>query len=137
LFELADTMLCTEGLVTSLVGLSLTAEHHRGHGALYDAVNNGVVEVGRLRRAIIGLPLPRDRAARIVLAVEISVWLCPDAGTAEDCRRSRNPDCPSVWSVMSTKRDNPGSVDDLVVRPRESTAHDRRGDEAQRPRRML
>ena len=39
LFELADAVLCTDGPVTSLVGLSLAAEHRRGHGALYDAVN--------------------------------------------------------------------------------------------------
>ena len=70
LFELADAVLCTDGPVTSLVGLSLAAEHRRGHGALYDAVNSGVVEVDRLRRAVIGLPLPRDREGRIVLTVE-------------------------------------------------------------------
>ncbi|MEV0903213.1 NF041680 family putative transposase, partial [Actinoplanes sp. NPDC049802] len=80
----ADAVLCAEGPVTSLVELSMTAEHRRGHGALYDAVNNGVIEVGRLRRAIIGLPLPRDRAGRIVLAVDVSPWLRPDAATAED-----------------------------------------------------
>lgn len=84
LFELADAVLCTEGPVTSLVELSLTAEHRRGHGALDDAVNNGAVEVSRLRRAIIGLPLPRDRAGRIMLVVDVSSWLRPDAATAED-----------------------------------------------------
>jgi hypothetical protein len=59
LFELADSVLCTDGPVTSLVGLSLAAEHRRGHGASYDAVNSGVIEVDRLRRALAGLPLPR------------------------------------------------------------------------------
>jgi hypothetical protein len=83
LFELADAVLCTDGPVTSLVGLSLAAEHRRGHGALYDAVNSGVVEVDRLRRAVIGLPLPRDRDGRIVLTVDVSAWLRPDAATAE------------------------------------------------------
>jgi hypothetical protein len=38
LFELTDAVLCTDGPVTSLAELSLTAEHRRGHGALYDAV---------------------------------------------------------------------------------------------------
>ncbi|HET6481576.1 MAG TPA: transposase, partial [Actinoplanes sp.] len=38
LFELSDAQLCADGPVSSLVGLSLTAEHRRGHGALYDAV---------------------------------------------------------------------------------------------------
>lgn len=84
LFELSEAVLCTDGPVTSLVGLSLAAEHRRGHGALYDAVNNGVVEVDRLRRAVIGLPLPRDRDGRIVLTVDVSAWLRPDAATAAD-----------------------------------------------------
>jgi hypothetical protein len=57
LFELADAVLCTGGPVTSLVGLSLAAQHRRGHGALYDAVNSGVVEVDRL---------PVSRAAHAV-----------------------------------------------------------------------
>ncbi|MDM4723524.1 NF041680 family putative transposase [Micromonospora sp. WMMA1363] len=83
LFELTDSVLCTDGPVTSLVGLSLAAEHRRGHGALYDAVNSGVVEVDRLRRALVGLPLPRDRDGRIVLTVDVSPWLRPDAATAE------------------------------------------------------
>ncbi len=37
LFELTDAVLCAEGPVSTLVGLTLTAEHRRGHGALYDA----------------------------------------------------------------------------------------------------
>jgi hypothetical protein len=84
LFEVCDAVLCADGPVTSLVGLSLVVEHRRGHGALYDAVNAGVVEVGRLRRAVAGLPLPRDRAGRIVLAADVSAWLRPDAATAPD-----------------------------------------------------
>ena len=51
----------------SLVGLSLAPEHRRGHGALYDAVNAGRVQVDRLRRELAGLSLPRDGAGRIVL----------------------------------------------------------------------
>jgi hypothetical protein len=34
LFELADAVLCAEGPVKTLVGLSLAPEHRRGHGAL-------------------------------------------------------------------------------------------------------
>jgi hypothetical protein len=41
-----------------LVGLSLAPERRRGHGALYDAVNWGRVDIARLRRALAGLPLP-------------------------------------------------------------------------------
>jgi hypothetical protein len=49
LFELADAVLCAEGPVCTLAGLSLVPEHRRGHGALYDAVNAGRVEIARLR----------------------------------------------------------------------------------------
>jgi hypothetical protein len=59
LFELADAVLCAEGTVRTLAGLSLAAVHQRGHGALYDAVNCGQIAAGRLRRSLTGLPLPR------------------------------------------------------------------------------
>ena len=36
-----QTVLCAEGPVKTLVGLSLAPEHRRGHGALYDAVDHG------------------------------------------------------------------------------------------------
>lgn len=49
---------------------------------MYDAVSCGVVQVDRLRRALAGLALPRDRGGRIVLAVDVSAWLRPDAATA-------------------------------------------------------
>jgi hypothetical protein len=39
LFELTDAVLCAEGPVTSLVELTLLAEHRRGHGAMYDVLN--------------------------------------------------------------------------------------------------
>lgn len=84
LFELCDAVLCADGPVCSLVGLSLAAEHRRGHGALYDAVNAGRVQIDRLRRELAGLPLPRDSAGRIVLGVDVSNWLRPDAATAPD-----------------------------------------------------
>jgi hypothetical protein len=84
LFELTDAVLCTDGPVGSLVGLSLAAEHRRGHGALYDAVNAGRVEIDRLRWGLAGLALPRDRDGRIRLAVDVSPWLRPGAATAAD-----------------------------------------------------
>src|SRR5215813_11618287 len=67
LFELADAVLCAGGPVRVLAGLSLVPEHRRGHGALYDAVNAGRVEVARLRRA-----------------VDVSNWLRPDAATSPE-----------------------------------------------------
>jgi hypothetical protein len=84
LFELCDAVLCADGPVGSLVGLSLAVEHRRGHGALYDAVNAGRVQVDRLRRELAGLPLPRDGEGRIMLAVDVSNWLRPDAATAPE-----------------------------------------------------
>ena len=84
LFEVCEAVLCADGPVGSLVGLSLAAEHRRGHGALYDAVNAGRMRVERLRRELASLPLPRDGQGRIVLAVDVSNWLRSDAATAPD-----------------------------------------------------
>jgi DDE superfamily endonuclease len=82
LCELADAVLCAGGPVRSLAGLSLAAEHQRGHGALYDGVNHGRADTGRLRRCLAGLPLPRAADGRLMLAVDVSNWLRPDAATS-------------------------------------------------------
>jgi hypothetical protein len=82
LFELADAVLCADGPVKSLVGLSLAAEHRRGHGALYDGVNHGGLDVQRLRVALAGLPLPRCAGGRLVLAVDVTPWLGSGYGWA-------------------------------------------------------
>lgn len=82
LFELTDAVLCADGPVRSLVELSLAGEHRRGHGGLYAALNHGRVEVSRLRRAPTGLPLPRASDGRLVLAVDITSWLRPEAHTS-------------------------------------------------------
>ncbi|GAA1309408.1 NF041680 family putative transposase [Saccharothrix xinjiangensis] len=84
LFELADAVPCADGPVRTLVGLSLAPEHRRGHGCLYDAVNNGRVDPERLRDALAGLPLPRAADGRLVLAVDVSPWLRPDGNTCPD-----------------------------------------------------
>src|SRR3954449_2304334 len=59
LFELTDALLCADGPVSTLVGLCLAPEHRRGHGALYDAINVGRVDVERLGRVLARLPLTR------------------------------------------------------------------------------
>jgi hypothetical protein len=69
LLELTDAVLCADGQVKALVELSLAAEHRRGHGAMYDAVNYGWLEPRRLRRLLAATPLPRagrraDRSRR-------------------------------------------------------------------------
>lgn len=82
LFELADAVLCTEGPIRSLVGLSLAPEHRRGHGALYDGINHGRVDIARLRNLVATQRLPKTADGRIMLAVDVSPWLRPDANTA-------------------------------------------------------
>jgi hypothetical protein len=84
LFELADALLCTDGPVKTLVELALAPEHRRGHGALYGGLNRGRIEIARLRRALAGLPLPRAADGRLVLAVDISPWVRPDAATSDE-----------------------------------------------------
>ncbi|WP_433355673.1 NF041680 family putative transposase [Microtetraspora malaysiensis] len=84
LFELTDALLCADGAVRSLVDLTLTPEHRRGHGALYDGLNYGRIEENRLRAVLADLPLPKTVDGRIVLAVDVSCWLRPDAPTSSD-----------------------------------------------------
>ena len=76
LFELADAVLCADGPVRVLAGLSLEPEH-RGHGAAYDAVNAGRLDIARLCSSLAALPLPAWPDGRIRLAVDISNWLRP------------------------------------------------------------
>jgi hypothetical protein len=83
-FELADAVLCAGGPVRNLAGLSLVPEHQRGHGALYDAVNTGRIDIARLRRSLAGLPLPRTADGRLMLAVDVSNWLRPGAVTSPE-----------------------------------------------------
>ena len=97
LFELCDAVLCAAGPVRDLAGLSLAPEFRRGHGALYDGVNAGRLDIGRLRVAVAGLPLPAWPDGGIRLAVDVSSWLRPEAATSPDRMncfvygRGRNP----------------------------------------------
>jgi hypothetical protein len=79
---IADAVLCRQERVHMLAELSLEPECRRGHGAVYDALNCGEVRIGRLRRALAGLPLPRWDDGRIRLGVDVSNWLRPDAETS-------------------------------------------------------
>ena len=84
LFELTDALLCTEGKVTDLAHLSLEPEHHRGDGALDDAVNAGEINTTALKTLLGTVPVPKTPGPGcregIVLAVEVSNWLRPEAG---------------------------------------------------------
>lgn len=84
LFELCDALLCTDGPVRTLVDLALAPEHRRGHGALYGGLNQGQIDVTRLRRALAGVPLSRAADGRLVPAADFSPWLRPDANTCAD-----------------------------------------------------
>lgn len=84
LFELCDAVLCADGPVTTLVGLSLVAGHSRGHGGLYDGLASGVVDIARWRRTLASAPIPRASDGRITLAVDVSPWLRPDAATSDN-----------------------------------------------------
>ena len=82
LFELADAVLCGDGPVRVLAGLSLVPGHRRGHGAVYDALNAGRADIGRLRWAVGCVPLPAWPDGRIRLAVDVCTWLRPEAVTS-------------------------------------------------------
>src|SRR5246127_3152056 len=82
LFELCDAVLLAPGRVSDLARLSLVPEVRRGPGAVFDALNAGRAGFSRVRRALAGLPLPAWPDGRIRLAVDVSPWLRPDAGTS-------------------------------------------------------
>lgn len=84
LFELTDALLCGDRPVRSLVELSLSGEHRRGHGSLYAGLNRGRVQIDRLRTAVAALGVPRAADGRIVLAVDVTCWLRPEAHTCPD-----------------------------------------------------
>src|SRR3974377_2329666 len=69
LFGLADAVLCGPGRVSDLARLSLAPESGRGHGGVYDGVNAGRMDVGRLRGSLAGGALPRWAERRIRVRV--------------------------------------------------------------------
>ncbi|WP_327279557.1 NF041680 family putative transposase [Streptomyces sp. NBC_01205] len=84
LFELTDAVLCGDGPVRSLAELSLVGESRRGHGGLYAGVAHGRIDTNRLRLALAAVSLPRAADGRLVLAVDITCWLRPDAHTSPE-----------------------------------------------------
>jgi hypothetical protein len=84
LFELCDAVLCADGPVRSLPELSLVGEHRRGHGALYGALSRGRVDIDRLRTALTAVAMPKAADGRLVLAVDVTCWLRPDAHTSPE-----------------------------------------------------
>ncbi|MFE2972824.1 NF041680 family putative transposase [Streptomyces sp. NPDC059340] len=135
LFELTDSLLCTDGPVKTLVGLALAPEHRPGHGALYGALNQGRIEVARLRQVLASVPLSRAADGRLVLAVDVAPWLRPDAATSDArsfCHtygRGENkhlmiPGWPCSWIVaLETGRSSwTAPLDALRLRPGDDLA---------------
>jgi hypothetical protein len=79
MFELADAVLCAPGPVTSLPELSLDPVHRRGHGAMYDALAAGQIDIVSLRVMLSGLTLPRSSGGQLRVAVDVTPWPRPDA----------------------------------------------------------
>lgn len=76
LFELADSVICTDGPVTSLVELSLTPVFRRGHGALYDALADGALDEERIR----DLPAEQPPAdAPLMFGIDATTYPRPNA----------------------------------------------------------
>ncbi|MFI1973526.1 transposase, partial [Streptomyces cinnamoneus] len=82
-FELTDALLCADGPIRTPVELSLLAEHQRGYGSLYGALNHGRLDRNALRDLLVSLPLPRFDG-RIVLTVDVSPWLRSDAACSPE-----------------------------------------------------
>ncbi|OIK02879.1 hypothetical protein BIV23_23905 [Streptomyces monashensis] len=82
-FELCDALLCADGPVRTAVELLVTAEHRRGYGSLYGALNHGRLDVDRLRDRPVSLTLPRFDG-RPVLSVDVSPWLRSDAACSPE-----------------------------------------------------
>lgn len=82
-FELTDALLCADGPTRTPVELSLLAEHQRGYGSLYGALNHGQLDTNALRDLLVALPLPRFDG-RIVLTVDVSPWLRSDAACSPE-----------------------------------------------------
>ncbi|WP_396135326.1 transposase [Amycolatopsis sp. A133] len=81
LFELADAVLCADGPVRSIAELSLVGEHRRGYGSGYAALARGTMDIPRLQTALSAAPIPRAADGRLVLAVDVTCWLRPEAHT--------------------------------------------------------
>lgn len=98
-FELTDALRCVDGPTRTPVELSLLAEHQRGYGSLYGALNHGRLDTEALRDLLASLPMPRFKGW-IVLAVGVSpgcarTRLSPRrssrASECSPCYRKKNP----------------------------------------------
>jgi hypothetical protein len=82
LFELCEAVLCHDRPTRSIAELSLVDVHRRGHGSGYAALARGRIDITRLRTALTAVTLPRAADGRLVLAVDITSRLRPEAHTS-------------------------------------------------------
>ncbi|WP_442802341.1 transposase [Streptomyces sp. CMB-StM0423] len=80
-------LLCTDGPGRTLVDLALAPEQRRGHGALYGGLNQGRIDVARLRRALASVPLPRATDGRMLGTSSMA----PTTAAQGKPHRSRSP----------------------------------------------
>jgi hypothetical protein len=84
LFELTDAMLCAQGPVRSPVELSLGPEFHRGHGSVYDALTEGRIDAGGLRRLLLGASSPAGVGEPLMFAIDVTPNARPDPEYADE-----------------------------------------------------
>jgi hypothetical protein len=84
LFELTDAMLCAQGPVRSPVELSVEPEFHRGHGSVYDALTEGRIDAGGLRRLLLGASSPAGVGEPLMFAIDVTPNARPDAEYADE-----------------------------------------------------
>ena len=102
LFELTDAVLCTDGPVKTLVELSLAPEHRRGHGALYDGLNQ---RPDRRRPAAHGRwPACRCRGPP-------TGGSCWRSMSAPGCARTRRPARSGCSATSTAAGEEPGADD--------------------------
>ncbi|MFJ3434754.1 transposase [Streptomyces cyaneofuscatus] len=99
LFELCDALLCRVGPVRTLVGLALGPEHGLGRRALYSGLNQGRIDVARLRWAARRPPRARGGCITVVparrrhvLGLVVLTHLWPGPGQTPDGVRQAVPD---------------------------------------------
>lgn len=63
---------------------SLVTEHRCGYGSLAAALARGQLDIQRLRVALTAVPLPRTVDRQLVLPVDITCWLWPEAHPSPD-----------------------------------------------------
>jgi hypothetical protein len=78
LFELCDAMACAPGPVPCPVELSLEPEFRRGHAMVYDALANGRVDAGRLRRVLVEGLAPARAGEPLMFGVDVTPIPRPD-----------------------------------------------------------